>query len=77
MFQKLFFPKPKVDSMVIEFEPVKKEINFKNIKSLEFVTLIFFSNKRKMINKTFKKLKNIDDFSKVELKLISTLDLNN
>ncbi len=61
-----FFPKPKVDSMVIEFSPVlRKDINFKSIKSLENITNIFFSSKRKMINKTFKKLKiDIDDFSK-------------
>ena len=30
-----FFPKPKVDSIVIEFQPiVKKDVNFKSIKSL-------------------------------------------
>ena len=58
-YQKIvFLPKPKVDSIVIEFQPVKrKEVNFKSIKSLEYITNIFFSNKRKMINKTFKKLK--------------------
>ena len=33
----------------------------KSIKSLEYITNIFFSNKRKMINKTFKKLK-IDNY---------------
>ena len=56
-----FFPKPKVDSIVIEFQPiVRKDINFKSIKSLEYITNMFFSNKRKMINKTLKKLK-IDD----------------
>ncbi len=53
-----FFPKPKVDSIVIEFQPIiRKDINFKSIKSLEYITNIFFSNRRKMINKTFKKLK--------------------
>ncbi len=53
-----FFPKPKVDSIVIEFQPImRKDINFKSIKSLEYITNIFFSNKRKMINKTFKKLR--------------------
>ncbi len=57
-----FFPKPKVDSIVIEFYPViKKNVNFKSIKSLEFITNIFFSNKRKMINKTFKKLKMVNE----------------
>ncbi len=57
-----FFPKPKVDSIVIEFQPViRNDINFKSIKSLEFITNIFFSSKRKMINKTFKKLKIDND----------------
>ncbi len=65
-----FFPKPKVDSIIIEFEPIKKkEIKVKNIKSLEFVTRVIFSNKRKMINKSLKKLfKNIDAVA-VELKI--------
>ena len=58
-----FFPKPKVDSIVIEFQPIiRKDISFKSIKSLEYITNIFFSNKRKMINKTFKKLKIDNDF---------------
>ncbi len=53
-----FFPKPKVDSIVIHFQPIlKKEISLKSINSLEFITNAFFSNKRKMVNKTFKKLK--------------------
>jgi len=57
-----FLPKPKVDSIVIEFQPVKrKDINFKSIKSLEYITNVFFSNKRKMINKTFKKLKIVNN----------------
>ena len=57
-----FFPKPKVDSIVIEFQPIqRRDINFKSIKSLEYITNIFFSNKRKMINKTFKKLKIKND----------------
>ena len=61
-----FFPKPKVDSIVIEFQPiVRKDINLKSIKSLEYITNVFFSNKRKMINKTFKKLKiDKDEFIK-------------
>tara|TARA_B100001057_G_scaffold430643_1_gene457513 strand:- start:12427 stop:13218 length:792 start_codon:yes stop_codon:yes gene_type:complete len=60
-----FFPKPKVDSIVIEFKPIKRnDINFNSIKSLEFITNIFFSNKRKMINKTLKKLKINEEFVK-------------
>ena len=54
-----FFPKPKVQSMVIHFKPKKRQkIKIKNIENLEKVTNIFFSNKRKMINKSLKKLLN-------------------
>ena len=70
-----FFPKPKVDSIVIEFQPIiRNDINFKSIKSLEFITNIFFSNKRKMINKTFKKLKidNDEFLKKTKYRLVLT-----
>ena len=55
-----------MDSIVIEFKPIiRKDVNFNSIKTLEFITNVFFSNKRKMVNKTFKKLKIDDDeFSK-------------
>ena len=59
-----FFPKPAVDSKIIVFKP-KMKFNYKirNIKNLEKITNIFFSNKRKMINKplskTFREYKNI------------------
>ena len=57
-----FFPEPKIDSMVIEFQPIlRKDTNFKSIRSLEYITNVFFSNKRKMINKTFKKLRIYND----------------
>ncbi len=65
-----FFPKPKVDSIVIEFKPiVRKEINFKSIKTLEYITNIFFSNKRKMVNKAFKRLKINNDNIDIDLTL--------
>ncbi len=52
-----FFPKPKVESTVLSFVPNdKKYIKIKNIVNLEKITNIFFSNKRKMINKNFKKI---------------------
>tara|TARA_B100000029_G_scaffold511828_1_gene606868 strand:- start:599 stop:1390 length:792 start_codon:yes stop_codon:yes gene_type:complete len=46
-----FFPKPKVKSSLVYFEPKKKYFIFKNLKNLELVTNIFFQNKRKMIKK--------------------------
>ena len=52
-----FFPKPKVTSMVIHFQPKKNEsFKIKNVENLETVTNIFFSNKRKMINKSVNKI---------------------
>ena len=56
-----FYPKPKVTSMVIHFRFKDKKISLiKEINNLEKITSIFFSNKRKMVNKTIKKLFNYD-----------------
>ena len=58
-----FFPKPKVDSKIIIFKP-KVRINYKisNIENLEKITQVFFSNKRKMINKAFSRIfQNYED----------------
>ena len=52
-----FFPKPKINSTLLSFRPKKNNLlNLKNPKNLEKVTRILFSNRRKMINKNFKKL---------------------
>ena len=52
-----FFPKPKINSTLLSFIPKKiNTFNLKNPKNLEKVTRILFSNRRKMINKNFKKL---------------------
>ena len=66
-----FIPRPKVDSIVIEFAPVIRKNNvLKEISILENITNTFFSNKRKMINKTFKKLKINDE------KFFKSLDID-
>ena len=54
-----FFPRPKVDSTVIVFKPkLKTSSKFKisDIKNLEKITNLFFSTKRKMINKVIRKI---------------------
>ena len=52
-----FFPMPKIDSKVVVFKPKKKiKYKIKNIDNLEKITQIFFSGKRKMINKPFSKI---------------------
>jgi 16S rRNA (adenine1518-N6/adenine1519-N6)-dimethyltransferase len=65
-----FYPKPKVDSTVIVFKPIINELfKIDNLLNLEKVTQIFFSSKRKMINKAFNKLfNNTNNYSK-ELKV--------
>ena len=52
-----FYPAPKVKSTVLMFEPImNKDFKVKNIENLEKISQIFFSRKRKMINKGFNKL---------------------
>ena len=46
-----FYPKPKVKSSLLYFEPKANFFNFEDSKNLEKVTDIFFQNKRKMIKK--------------------------
>ncbi len=54
-----FFPKPKINSTVLSFQPKKNnKFNIRNPKNLEMVTRVLFSNRRKMINKNFLKLFN-------------------
>ena len=62
-----FFPKPKVTSMVIHFEPKNdSKFKIKDISNLEKITNILFSNKRKMINKNIKKLLDSENINKIE-----------
>ena len=58
-----FYPKPKVESTVLVFEPIiNSDFQVKNINNLEKITHLFFSSKRKMVNKAFKKIfKNADE----------------
>jgi len=68
-----FFPKPKIDSTVLFLKPNNKIKNkIKNLENLEKITHVFFSKKRKMINKSIKKIfKN-----KEKIKLIKNINLN-
>ena len=46
-----FFPRPKVMSSLLIFEPKINYIKFKNSKNLEHITNVFFNQRRKMIKK--------------------------
>ena len=48
-----FFPRPKVDSSLLLFKPKKTFIQFKNPKSLETITRVFFNQRRKKLKTPF------------------------
>ncbi len=61
-----FFPKPKITSMVIHFQPKENNLyKIRRISNLEKVTNIIFSNKRKMVNKSLKKIINLNEVNKI------------
>tara|TARA_B100000767_G_scaffold271100_1_gene296042 strand:+ start:331 stop:1104 length:774 start_codon:yes stop_codon:yes gene_type:complete len=67
-----FFPKPKVMSTVVHLQTkIINNYKIKNLKNLENITNIFFSNKRKMINKNIKKILKIN-----QLSMLNSLNLN-
>ena len=65
-----FYPKPKVKSSLVYFEPKNNYFEFKDPKSLEKVTNIFFQNRRKMIKKP------LNILFKNSNKIINKLDLD-
>ncbi len=53
-----FFPKPKIDSTVLLFNPKKNFVKINNPKNLEMITRIFFNQRRKMLKKPFNQVFN-------------------
>ena len=68
-----FYPVPKVWSSLIKFVPKKNIVILKKPKNLEYVTNIFFNQKRKMIRKPMKQL--FQDFENTAKKLDINLNL--
>ena len=68
---KCFFPSPKVKSTILLIEPKTNFFKIKNPKNLEYITSVFFNQRRKMIKKPLSMLfKNKDEISKkLELNL--------
>ncbi len=61
-----FFPKPKVTSMVIHFKPkFNSKYKINNLENLEKITNMLFSKKRKMINKSLKKILTDSQIKKI------------
>ncbi len=62
-----FFPSPKVKSTLLLMEPKNNTFDIKDPKNLEFITNVFFNQRRKMIKKPLKLL--FKDVDKIALKL--------
>jgi len=67
-----FSPKPKVESTLLKFTPKKNFYKLKNPKSIEFITRIFFNQRRKKIKKPFNQIFVNSKFSLKKL----NIDLN-
>ena len=60
-----FFPKPKIDSSLLIFTPKKNFFKLQSAKSLEKLTRVFFSQRRKMIKKPINQIfKNSNQIAK-------------
>ena len=67
-----FFPSPKVKTSLLVLEPKKNYFYLNNSKNLEYITNIFFNQRRKMIKKPMKIIfKNFEEVAKS-----LSLDLN-
>ena len=67
-----FYPKPKVESTLLKFTPKAKYFSINYSKNLEMITRIFFSQRRKKIKNSFKKI--FKDYRTISEKL--DIDLN-
>ena len=70
---KSFYPVPKVESTILIMKPKNNFFKLKNPKNLEYITNVFFNQKRKMIKKPinflFKNSEIIAKKLKLDLKL--------
>ncbi len=66
-----FSPKPKVKSTLVHMSPKKNQFKIKNLNNLEKITNIFFSNKRKMVNKSLRKILTKNQIAHIEKKYLN------
>jgi 16S rRNA (adenine1518-N6/adenine1519-N6)-dimethyltransferase len=68
-----FSPRPKIDSTLLLFTPKQNFFELDNADSLEMITRVFFSQRRKMLkkpfNQIFKNAKVISDKYNIDLNL--------
>ena len=68
-----FSPRPKINSSLLLFTPKKNFFEIENPKNLEMITRVFFSQRRKMLKKTFnqvfKNSKEVSEKFNIDLNL--------
>ena len=68
-----FFPRPKIDSSLLLFTPKESFFELQDVKNLEMITRIFFSQRRKKLKKPFNQVftnaKKISDKLNIDLNL--------
>tara|TARA_B100000579_G_scaffold425757_1_gene431945 strand:- start:62 stop:853 length:792 start_codon:yes stop_codon:yes gene_type:complete len=67
-----FYPKPKVQSTLLEFTPKSNFFDISDVKNLEILTKTLFNKRRKMIKNSIFNIVNKDDFANIKL----NIDLN-
>jgi len=67
-----FYPKPKVQSTLLEFTPKSNFFDISDVKNLEMLTKTLFNKRRKMIKNSIFNIVNKDDFANIKL----NIDLN-
>ena len=68
-----FYPKPKIESTILLFEPKDEYFEINKASNLEYITNIFFNQRRKMIKNPLKKI--FKDHSLIAKKLKLNLNL--
>ena len=67
-----FYPKPKIQSSLLEFTPKSNFFNINDVKNLEILTKTLFNKRRKIIKNSIFNIVNKDDFANIKL----NIDLN-
>ena len=68
-----FSPQPKIDSSLLLFTPKENFFELKDVKNLEMITRVFFSQRRKMLKKPFNQI--FDNATEVAEKFNINLNL--
>jgi len=68
-----FSPRPKIDSTLLLFTPKENFFELKNVRNLEMITRVFFSQRRKMLkkpfNQVFQNAKEVSEKFNIDLNL--------